>query len=124
MGCHGRQASVVRGWWDVSAGRRRHRRVASHASAHHWHLQAPHAEEVHRPLLSVDRSAGASGKHYLIPVDDSDDSEAALDWAMAMFGQRQGAAEGQGSIFHLLHVVPEPTMQHLWAGVYIPPGAF
>ncbi len=32
---------------------------------------------MHRPLLSVDRSAGSSSsaKHYLIPVDDTDDSE-------------------------------------------------
>lgn len=65
----------------------------------------------------------------------------AIDWAIQMFGP--------GSIFHLLHVVPEPQvrqarpglpraalalqpgacthvdmlpqMLHLWAGTYIPP---
>lgn len=33
--------------------------------------------EAHRPLLSVDRSTGSSStaKHYLLPVDDTDDSE-------------------------------------------------
>lgn len=40
-------------------------------------LQDPHEMEAHRPLLSVDRSAGtsSSAKHYLLPVDDTDDSE-------------------------------------------------
>lgn len=26
-----------------------------------------------------------------------------------------------GDVFHLLHVIPEPQMVHIWAGVYIPP---
>lgn len=38
----------------------------------------------------------------------------AIEWAIDMFGA--------GSVFHLLHVVPEPQMLHLWAGTYIPPG--
>lgn len=77
--------------------------------------EAPHPAAVHRSLLSVDRSAGASGsaKIYLLPVDDTDDSEEAIEWAVQMFAG--------GSIFHLLHVVPEPQMLHLWAGAYIPP---
>lgn len=30
--------------------------------------QAPQHAEAHRPLLSVDRSSGAEGRHFLIPV--------------------------------------------------------
>ncbi|KAL4444905.1 hypothetical protein ABPG77_003955 [Micractinium sp. CCAP 211/92] len=77
--------------------------------------EAPQEMEAHRPLLSVDRSAGSSSsaKHYLIPVDDTDDSEEAIDWAIQMFGS--------DSVFHLVHVVPEPQMLHVWAGAYIPP---
>ncbi|EFN57376.1 expressed protein [Chlorella variabilis] len=37
--------------------------------------EAPQHAEAHRPLLSVDRSSGAEGRHFLIPVDDTDDSE-------------------------------------------------
>jgi hypothetical protein len=41
----------------------------------------------------------------------------AMEWAMQMFGQCQ-----QGpTIFHLLHIVPEPQMLHVFAGVYLPP---
>ncbi|KAL4448074.1 hypothetical protein ABPG75_005293 [Micractinium tetrahymenae] len=77
--------------------------------------EAPREMEAHRPLLSVDRSGGSSStaKHYLLPVDDTDDSEQAIDWAIQMFSS--------GSVFHLLHVVPEPQMLHLWAGTFIPP---
>ncbi|KAI3438453.1 hypothetical protein D9Q98_000882 [Chlorella vulgaris] len=78
--------------------------------------QAPAQAETHRPLLSLDRSGSGSvaARHYLIPVDDTDDSSNAIDWAIDMFGK-------PGSVFHLLHVVPEPQMIHLWAGAYIPP---
>ncbi|PRW59405.1 adenine nucleotide alpha hydrolase [Chlorella sorokiniana] len=77
--------------------------------------EAPTQAEAHRPLLSLDRTtaSAAGAKHYLVPVDDTDDSEEAIDWAIQMFGP--------GSVFHLLHVVPEPQMLHLWAGTYIPP---
>ncbi len=26
-----------------------------------------------------------------------------------------------GDVFHLLHIIPEPAMVHIWAGVYVPP---
>lgn len=46
------------------------------APAQHCPLQAPHPAEVHRPLLSVDRTVGIVGaSHIMIPVDDTDDSE-------------------------------------------------
>lgn len=42
------------------------------------------------------------------------DSEQALQWAVDNVYR-------SGDIFHLLHVIPEPKMVHIWAGVYIPP---
>lgn len=26
-----------------------------------------------------------------------------------------------GDVFHLMHVIPEPQMVHIWAGIYVPP---
>jgi len=42
------------------------------------------------------------------------DSELALHWAIENFYR-------PGDILHLLHVIPEPRMVHIWAGIYIPP---
>ena len=42
------------------------------------------------------------------------DSEKSLHWAIENLYR-------SGDIFHLLHVIPEPKMIHIWAGVYIPP---
>lgn len=47
-------------------------------------------------------------------VQDTDDSERAIQWAIEELHQ-------PGDVFHLLHVVPEPQMVHIWAGVYVPP---
>ncbi|KAL6770331.1 hypothetical protein ACKKBG_A34530 [Auxenochlorella protothecoides x Auxenochlorella symbiontica] len=69
----------------------------------------------HRPILSVDRTEEAMAqRHILIPVDDTDDSEVAISWATKNVYRH-------GDVFHLLHVVPEPTMVHIWGGVYVPP---
>ncbi|KAG7675239.1 hypothetical protein NADE_007275 [Nannochloris sp. 'desiccata'] len=77
--------------------------------------QAISSDSEHRPLLKVDRTGGITGaRHILIPVDDNKDSELALDWAIENLYR-------PGDIFHLLHVIPEPKMVHIWAGIYIPP---
>jgi len=41
------------------------------------------------------------------------DSEAAIQWAI------DNAIE-KGDVVHLLHVIPEPHMLHIWTGAYIP----
>ena len=42
------------------------------------------------------------------------DSELAIIWAVENLYRT-------GDVFHLLHVIPEPKMVHIWAGVYVPP---
>lgn len=42
------------------------------------------------------------------------DSEMAIRWSCEQVYRR-------GDVFHLLHVIPEPTMVHVWGGVYVPP---
>lgn len=79
---------------------------------------APEIASAHRDLLSSGRlgealSGAAEESQILLPVDDSDDAERALEYAISLFPT--------GHVFHLLNVVPEPQMVHVWAGVYIPP---
>ncbi|KAK2076886.1 hypothetical protein QBZ16_005114 [Prototheca wickerhamii] len=65
--------------------------------------------------MSVDRTDDAeASRHILLPVDDTEDSEVSIEWAIKNTYK-------QGDVFHLLHVVPEPTMVHIWGGVYVPP---
>jgi len=47
----------------------------------------------------------------LLPLKDS---EIAIRWAIDNLFRA-------GDVFHLLHVIPEPQMIHIWSGVYIPP---
>ena len=98
----------------------------------------------HKPLLKIDQTRGITGaRHILLPVDDTEvrfqqnpfytskkifsssqftalfllslqDSELALHWAIENLYR-------SGDILHLLHVIPEPKMVHIWAGIYIPP---
>jgi nucleotide-binding universal stress UspA family protein len=42
------------------------------------------------------------------------DSEVAIRWAIDNVYR-------QGDLFHLLHVIPEPRMVHVWVGMYLPP---
>ena len=44
----------------------------------------------------------------------SQDSELAIHWAVDNLYR-------PGDVLHLLHVIPEPKMVHIWAGVYVPP---
>jgi nucleotide-binding universal stress UspA family protein len=55
--------------------------------------------------------------HFLFYVSFSlyiQDSEKSLHWAIENLYR-------PGDIFHLLHLIPEPTMVHIWAGIYVPP---
>lgn len=56
----------------------------------------------------------AGTRALLLPVDDTDESEYACQWAASNIYRK-------GDTIHLLHVVPEPSMIHVWPGMYVPP---
>lgn len=56
----------------------------------------------------------AGTRALLLPVDDTDESEQACQWAARNMYRK-------GDTIHLLHVVPEPSMIHVWPGMYVPP---
>jgi hypothetical protein len=67
-----------------------------------------------RIYWGLDRYAS---EHHVItytPFGFAQDSEIAIRWAVENVYR-------PGDVFHLLHVIPEPQMVHIWAGVYIPP---
>ncbi|KAL0036884.1 hypothetical protein WJX77_003501 [Trebouxia sp. C0004] len=76
-------------------------------------IAAPEQQEL--PSTS-DISAGpaAGTRALLLPVDDTDESQHACSWAASNICRK-------GDVIHLLHVVPEPSMIHVWPGMYVPP---
>ncbi|KAA6423858.1 MAG: hypothetical protein FRX49_06428 [Trebouxia sp. A1-2] len=61
-------------------------------------IAAPEQQEL--PSTSENSAEPAAGtRALLLPVDDTD----------------------VGDVIHLLHVVPEPSMIHVWPGMYVPP---
>ncbi|KAL3155908.1 hypothetical protein ABBQ32_012905 [Trebouxia sp. C0010 RCD-2024] len=74
---------------------------------------APQQQQPSRTTGSPEtRQNGA--RALLLPVDDTDESERACQWAAENIYR-------QGDTVHLLHVVPEPSMVHVWPGMYVPP---
>lgn len=76
-------------------------------------IAAPKQQEL--PGTSEIPAADSPGtRALLIPVDDTNESEHACSWAASNIYRK-------GDTIHLLHVVPEPSMIHVWPGMYVPP---
>ncbi|DBB03643.1 TPA: hypothetical protein ACH3X3_010973 [Trebouxia sp. C0006] len=89
--------------------------------------------------ISAEPAAGT--RALLLPVDDTDESEHACSWAASNICRKgawtfmldsplsehengvsvQPGLVYAGDVVHLLHVVPEPSMIHVWPGMYVPP---